>query len=253
MRTTLAAFVGFLIGPIALPPLCAGEPAPLGIARRTGASRDNAAANIGGANIGIADRAERASATSGIQPVSRDPPKTKTAVFAGGCFWCTELAFEQLRGVADVESGYCGGTRPTANYDRVHRGTTAHAEAIRVTYDPTKISYDQLLDVFFDAHDPTQFNRQGEDEGRQYRSAIFFADDEQKKEAEAKVEELRRKRVYARHIVTRVEPLATFYPAEDVHQDFARKYPLLPYIQDHAIPKACNVRIKHPELIGPGQ
>jgi methionine-S-sulfoxide reductase len=98
--------------------------------------------------------------------------KTETAVFAGGCFWCTEFAFEQVAGVVDVESGYCGGTKATANYDRVHLGTTAHAEAIRVTYDPNKVSYEDLLAVFFDAHDPTQLNRQGEgDIGRQYRSA----------------------------------------------------------------------------------
>src|SRR6185369_6484361 len=103
-----------------------------------------------------------------------------TAVFAGGCFWCTEAAFEQLAGVSDVQSGYAGGSKGTANYEAVCRGDTGHAEAIRITYDPAKISYDQLLDVFFDAHDPTQLNRQGNDIGTQYRSAIFYANDAEK-------------------------------------------------------------------------
>ena len=176
--------------------------------------------------------------------------KTRTAVFAGGCFWCTELVFRQLKGVVNVESGYCGGTKATANYEKVHHGTTKHAEAVRVTYNPTKIRYDQLLDVFFDAHDPTQWNRQGEEDvGRQYRSAIFFANDEQKAEAETKIRQLQQKKVYRRRIVTRLEPLEAFYPAEEHHQGFALKFPGVPYIQEHAVPKACDVRIKHPELI----
>jgi methionine-S-sulfoxide reductase len=179
-----------------------------------------------------------------------DVENTRTAVFAGGCFWCTELVFRQLKGVVNVESGYCGGTKTTAAYEKVHHGTTNHAEAVRVTYNPKKINYDQLLDVFFDAHDPTQWNRQGEEDvGRQYRSAIFFANDEQKNEAEMKIRQLQQKRVYRRRIVTRLEPLEAYYPAEELHQGFALKFPGLPYVQDHAIPKACNVRIKHPELI----
>ncbi|MDB5347675.1 MAG: peptide-methionine (S)-S-oxide reductase [Schlesneria sp.] len=179
--------------------------------------------------------------------------KTETAVFAGGCFWCTEFAFEQVAGVVEVESGYCGGTKATANYDRVHLGTTAHAEAIRVTYDTNKVSYEDLLAVFFDAHDPTQLNRQGEgDVGRQYRSAIFFADDEQKKLAEAKIADLEAKKVHKKRIVTKLEPLKEFYPAEAYHQDFARRNPYLPYIQAHSIPKAMQVRTKHPELIRNG-
>jgi methionine-S-sulfoxide reductase len=179
--------------------------------------------------------------------------KTETAVFAGGCFWCTEFAFEQVAGVVDVESGYCGGTKATANYDRVHLGTTAHAEAIRVTYDTNKVSYEDLLAVFFDAHDPTQLNRQGEgDVGRQYRSAIFFADDEQKKLAEAKIADLEAKKVHKKRIVTKLEPLKEFYPAEAYHQDFARRNPYVPYIQAHSIPKAMQVRTKHPELIRNG-
>src|SRR5947209_5785334 len=112
---------------------------------------------------------------------------TKTAILAGGCFWCTEAAFEQLEGVTDVTSGYIGGSAETANYQAVCGGNTGHAEAIRITYEPAKISYEQLLDVFFDAHDPTQLNRQGNDMGTQYRSAIFYSDEGQRKAAEAKI------------------------------------------------------------------
>jgi peptide methionine sulfoxide reductase msrA/msrB len=176
---------------------------------------------------------------------------TETAVFAGGCFWCVELTFEQLKGVINVESGYCGGTEQSANYESVHSGATRHAEAIRVTYDPKTIGYERLLEVFFDAHDPTQRNRQGNDFGRQYRSAIFFADDEQREAAEKKIQELREQRAYRRPIVTKLEPLDKFYPAEAVHQDYARKFPYDPYIQTHAIPKAKDVQHKHPDLVDP--
>ncbi len=183
----------------------------------------------------------------------KSPPKIETAIFAGGCFWCMEAVFEQLKGVSDVETGYCGGTASTASYEQVHTGGTRHAEAIRVTYHPDTISYDQLLDVFFDAHDPTQRNRQGENDiGRQYRSAIFFASDGQKKQAEAKIARLQADKVYKKRIVTRLEPLGTFYPAEEVHQDFASKYPFDTYIQEHAVPRVCEVRIAHPELVEHG-
>lgn len=198
----------------------------------------------------IKDAGGETSKAPAPRPAAPAAKKTETAIFAGGCFWCTEFAFEQLAGVVDVESGYCGGTKATANYERVHLGTTAHAETIRVTYDPSKVTYDDLLNVFFDAHDPTQLNRQGEgDVGRQYRSAIFFANDEQKKQAEAKIADLDAKRVFKRRIVTKLEPLKEFYPAEDYHQDFARRNPFVPYIQSHSVPKALNVRTKHPELI----
>ena len=174
-----------------------------------------------------------------------------TAVLAGGCFWCTEAAFEQLDGVLDVQSGYCGGARETADYKSVCRGNTGHAEAIRITYDEQRISFYRLLDVFFDAHDPTQLNRQGGDVGTQYRSAIFFTSDEQKRAAEAKIGQLNESRAFPRPIVTTLEPLVEFYPAEDYHQDYARNNPEQPYIQSHAIPKACKVRAKHADLIRP--
>lgn len=172
-----------------------------------------------------------------------------TAVFAGGCFWCTEAAFEQLTGVSDVESGYAGGSPDTANYERVCGGDTGHAEAIRVTYDPQQISYDQLLDVFFDAHDPTQLNGQGADLGTQYRSAIFFADEQQRRAAEAKIAALNAKQAFSRPIVTTLEPLVEFYSAEQYHQDYARHHPMQAYIQSIALPKACKVRDKHPGLV----
>ena len=173
----------------------------------------------------------------------------KTATLAGGCFWCTEAAFEQLQGVGDVTSGYTGGSRETANYRDVCGGDTGHAEAIRITYDPAKISYDQLLDVFFDAHDPTQLNRQGADVGTQYRSAIFYASDEERAAAAAKIASLTAAQKFPRRIVTTLEPLREFYPAEDYHQDYARLNPDQPYIQGVSLPKVCKVREKHAALI----
>ena len=173
----------------------------------------------------------------------------KTAVLAGGCFWCTEAAIEQLEGVLDVTSGYTGGSRETANYRAVCGGDTGHAEAIKITYDPSKISYEQLLDVFFDAHDPTQLNRQGNDIGTQYRSAIFYATDEEKRLAEAKISELNDNHKFPRPIVTKLEPLGEFYPAEGYHQDYARLNPDQPYIQSVSTPKVCKVRAKYVELL----
>ncbi len=174
---------------------------------------------------------------------------TATAVFAGGCFWCTEAVFEQLDGVSDVESGYSGGSAQTANYEQVCDGTTGHAEAIRITYDPTKISYDRLLNIFFDSHDPTQLNRQGNDYGTQYRSAIFYANADQQQAAAAKIKQLNEAHAFPKPIVTTLEPLSAFYPAEQYHQDYARNNPYQPYIQAAAIPKVCKIRDKHASLI----
>lgn len=174
---------------------------------------------------------------------------TATAVLAGGCFWCTEAAFEPLEGVLDVESGYAGGAADTANYRRVCAGDTGHAEVIRIAYDPQKISYERLLDVFFDAHDPTQLNRQGNDVGTQYRSAIFFASAEEKTSAEAKIKQLMQAKVFSRPIATTLEPLEAYYPAEQYHQDYARQHSDEPYIQHHALAKACKIREKHADLV----
>jgi methionine-S-sulfoxide reductase len=184
--------------------------------------------------------------------LASSPEAPATAIFAGGCFWCTEAAFEQLDGVTDVTSGYAGGTKETADYETVCTGRTGHAEVIRVTYDPKRIPYDRLLDVFFDAHDPTQLNRQGADVGTQYRSAIFYADDEQKRAAEAKIKQLSEAKQFKGTIVTKLEPLVEFFPAEGYHQDYARNNPMQPYIAAHAIPKACKIREKHPGLIRQG-
>lgn len=190
-----------------------------------------------------------------VGPVDAAPPDAAdsgnqaTAVFAGGCFWCTEAAFEQLAGVLDVQSGYTGGAADTANYRRVCDGDTGHAEAIRITYDPQRISYDRLLDVFFDAHDPTQLNGQGADLGTQYRSAIFFASAGEKQAAEAKIKQLNAAKSFSRPIVTTLEPLQAFHPAEDYHQDYARHNPDQPYIQFHALPRACAIREKHADLM----
>jgi peptide methionine sulfoxide reductase msrA/msrB len=193
--------------------------------------------------------AEHASPVDPASAAATENPTSATAVLAGGCFWCTEAAFEQLEGVLDVQSGYCGGDKATANYRRVCDGNTGHAEAIRVTYDPRRISYDRLLDVFFDAHDPTQLNRQGNDAGTQYRSAIFFTNEIQKRAAEAKIKQLTDAKHFSRPIVTTLEPLEEFYPAEDYHQDYARQNPDQPYIQSQAMPKVCKVRANHPDLI----
>jgi peptide methionine sulfoxide reductase msrA/msrB len=176
--------------------------------------------------------------------------KTTTAIFAGGCFWCTEAAFEQLKGVRSVESGYIGGEEATANYERVCHGDTGHAEGIRVTYDPGVISYEQLLDVFFDAHDPTQKNRQGADVGTQYRSSIFPIDEEQTKTAKAKIAALDASKHFAKPIATTIEPTQMFYPAEDYHQNYVQNNPNNPYVQSQAIPKACKIRLHFPELTG---
>lgn len=174
---------------------------------------------------------------------------TATAVLAGGCFWCVEAAFEQLSGVSDVTSGYAGGSAETANYKRVCQGDTGHAEVVRITFDPDRISYDQLLTVFFDAHDPTHLNRQGGDFGTQYRSAIFYASEEEKRAAAAKIQALNEAKVFPRPIVTTLEPLREFFPAEDYHQDYARRNPNQPYVQAAALPHACKIREQHPHLI----
>ena len=169
-------------------------------------------------------------------------------IFAGGCFWCTEAVFEQLAGVSDVVSGYAGGTKETANYRDVSTGKTGHAEVIRITYDPSKISYGQLLRVFFATHDPTQLNRQGNDVGPQYRSSIFYAHDDEKRVAQAYIKQLDDAKLYKSAIVTKLEPLTAFYEAEGYHQDYARNNPLQPYIQFHALPNAKKVDKLFPEL-----
>lgn len=172
------------------------------------------------------------------------------AVFAGGCFWCVEAVFEQLDGVIDVVSGYAGDSAEKARYDLVSTGTTRHAEAVRIEYDPHQITYGQLLRVFFATHDPTTKDRQGPDFGPQYRSAIFYSDDAEKAVAEAYIAQLNAARVFPRPIVTTLEPLgAGFFPAENYHQDFARLNPLHPYIRQWSQPKVKKVREAFPDQV----
>src|SRR6202011_5370500 len=165
------------------------------------------------------------------------------AILAGGCFWCVEAVYKDLVGVSSVKSGYAGGTAETADYETVSSGGTDHAESVEVVYDPTRLSYGQILKVFFAiAHDPTQLNRQGPDTGRQYRSAIFYADDEQKRIAVAYIDQLNKAGVFEKPIVTEVVPLEAFYPAETYHQDYAARTPLNPYIVFNAQPKVRKLR-----------
>jgi peptide-methionine (S)-S-oxide reductase len=165
------------------------------------------------------------------------------AILAGGCFWCVEAVYKNLDGVSSVKSGYAGGTADTADYETVSSGRTNHAESVEVVYDPSRITYGQILRVFFSiAHDPTQLNRQGPDTGRQYRSAIFYADDEQKRVANAYVDQLNKAHVFDRPIVTEVVPLEAFFEAETYHQDYAARNPLNPYIVINAQPKVRKLR-----------
>ena len=175
---------------------------------------------------------------------------TQTAVLAGGCFWCVEAVYRQLDGVMSVVSGYAGGTRETADYRTVCSGTTDHAEAIRIEFDGSKLTYGQLLKIFFSvAHDPTQLNRQGNDIGRQYRSAVFFADDEQRRIASAYIDQLNAERVFPKPIATTLEPLKGFYEAEAYHQDYAARNPNQPYIAYIAAPKVEKVREYYPDKL----
>jgi peptide-methionine (S)-S-oxide reductase len=168
---------------------------------------------------------------------------TSVAVLAGGCFWCVEAVYKQLDGVSAVTSGYAGGSADSADYETVSSGRTEHAEAVEVRFDPAKMSFGQILKVFFSiAHDPTTRDRQGPDVGRQYRSVIFHADDEQRRVAEAYIKQLDAAHVFERPIVTEVRPLDRFYEAEAYHQDYAERNPLSPYILFNARPKIQKVR-----------
>ena len=176
--------------------------------------------------------------------------KSETAVLAGGCFWGIEGVFESLKGVSEVVSGYAGGSAKTAHYEIVSTGTTGHAESVQITYDPSQVSYGQLLKVYFSvAHDPTELNRQGPDWGTQYRSEIFYTNEEQKKVAEAYIQQLNQAKVYRKPIVTKLEPLQKFYPAEEHHQHFMARNPNYPYIVYNDAPKVRNLQKQFPELV----
>lgn len=192
------------------------------------------------------------------KPVALPDPKTdasaavkdnQVAVFAGGCFWGIEAVFEHVEGVERASSGYSGGSAMTARYSLVGTGRTSHAEAVKVVYDPAKVSYGQLLEVFFSvAHDPTQLNRQGPDVGPQYRSAIFYGNAEQKRVATAYIAQLDAAGVFAKPIVTEVVPLKSFFGAEAYHQDYARLHPDDPYIVYNDAPKVVNLKAMFPDL-----
>lgn len=183
---------------------------------------------------------------------SLDPAQTAhhaTAVFAGGCFWGVDAVFKHVKGVQQVVSGFAGGKQATAHYEIVSTGRTGHAESVQVAYDPTQVSYGTLLQVFFAvAHDPTQLNRQGPDEGTQYRSAIFYANEEQKRVADAYIQQLESAHAFKHKIVTQVTPLEGFYPAEGYHQNYLALHPDEPYIMYNDLPKLDRLKKEFPDL-----
>jgi peptide-methionine (S)-S-oxide reductase len=185
-------------------------------------------------------------------PVVDSPLATKgrqTAVVAGGCFWGVQIVFQHVKGVNHATSGYSGGSVASPTYEQVSTGETGHAESVKITFDPAQISYGQLLKLFFSVvHDPTQLNRQGPDTGSQYRSMIFYADDDQKHIAEAYISQLERTKLFPRPIVTQVVPLKSFYDAELYHQDYARFHPDDPYIVRIDAPKVEQLRDQFPNL-----
>ena len=174
---------------------------------------------------------------------------TQTAIFAGGCFWGVDAVFKHVKGVTEVVSGYSGGEAKAANYEMVSNGTTGHAEAVQVSFNPAKISYQQLLQVFFGvAHNPTQLNFQGSDVGTQYRSAIFYASAEQQQQAQSYMQQLTTAKIFSSPIVTQVVPLTKFYAAEDYHQNYFALHPNQPYIVKHDKPKLEQLRKQFPTL-----
>jgi peptide-methionine (S)-S-oxide reductase len=181
--------------------------------------------------------------------MGQDPRPNEVATLAGGCFWCLEAVFDDLKGVEDVVSGYSGGKTPNPTYKQVCTGATGHAEVVQVTFDPTQISYRDLLEVFFTIHDPTTLNRQGADVGTQYRSAIFYHSPEQKAIAEQVIGELNAEKIWNRPIVTELTPFTSFYPAEDYHQEYFTNNPFQPYCQIVIAPKIAKFRKQYLERL----
>lgn len=197
---------------------------------------------------GIGTAASFATPVPDVDQPSQAPGTLETAVLAGGCFWGVQGVFQHLKGVTEAESGYAGGDQATADYETVGTGATGHAEAVRITYDPTQVTYGQLLRVFFSVvQDPTQLNRQGPDTGTQYRSAIFAQDATQQRVAEAYIAQLDRAAVFPTSIVTRVEPNTGFFPAEQYHQNFLNSNPSHPYIAINDVPKVEDLKRLFPE------
>lgn len=175
--------------------------------------------------------------------------KREVATLGGGCFWCTEAVFSELRGVEKVESGYTGGSTPHPSYEQVCSGDTGHTEVVQITYDPSTISYNDILHIFFTVHDPTTLNRQGADEGTSYRSVILYHDKAQKDAAEATIKEVEEAKVWGKPIVTEVVPFTTFYKAEDYHQQYFKKNPYQGYCMVVVAPKVSKFRKKYQEML----
>lgn len=192
---------------------------------------------------------------------NRSDKKTETVVLAGGCFWGVEAVFDNVKGVTEAVSGYSGGSKANAHYEIVSTGTTGHAESVQVTFDPSQTSFGKLLEIYFSiVHDPTELNRQGPDEGTQYRSEIFYTTEEQKRIAEAYIQQLAGAKVFQHPIVTKVAPLQAFYRAEDYHQDYVlhcqQNSPLCTnkrYVVYNDLPKLTNLRATYPELLKGGK
>jgi len=200
-----------------------------------------------GLGVAFADAAWAAEKAVVIPAPAVDSPKVsaspQTAVIAAGCFWGVQGVYQHVRGVQRALSGYSGGTKATADYDAVSRGSTGHAESVEIRFDPKEISYGEILQIYFSVvHDPTQLNRQGPDTGPQYRSNIFYVDESQKRIAEAYIAQLNNAKLFSRSIVTRVDPLNGFYPAEAYHQDFLLRNPTYPYIVIHDLPKIGQLK-----------
>jgi peptide-methionine (S)-S-oxide reductase len=179
---------------------------------------------------------------------AEEKPMAK-ATFAGGCFWCTEAVYKEIKGVKEVTSGYIGGKNPNPTYKQVCTGMTGHAEAVEIEYDPDLVPFEKLLEVFFATHDPTTLNRQGADVGTQYRSGVFYHDDEQKQIAEKVIDRLDAAKVFPQRIVTEVTEASKFYPAEDYHQDYFENNPFQPYCQAAVSPKVAKVRKVFKDLL----
>lgn len=186
---------------------------------------------------------------TGIDEKKTGNPKTELATFGGGCFWCTEAVFLKVRGVSKVVSGYTGGVKPNPTYKEICTGLTGHAEVIQIEFDPSKVSFEQLLDVFFHTHDPTTKNRQGADVGTQYRSSVFFHDEAQKETTKKVIAELDKSGDFDDPIVTTIEEMKKFYPAEDYHQDYFAQNPDNPYCQAVVGPKVAKFQKRYKEMM----
>jgi len=185
---------------------------------------------------------------------NRSAKKSESVVLAGGCFWGVQAVFSEIKGVTSAISGYAGGSKANAHYEIVSTGTTGHAESVQVTFDPSQVTFGQLLKIYFSvAHDPTELNRQGPDTGTQYRSEIFYTSDEQKHIAEAYIQQLTAAKVFHGPIVTKVAPLQAFYPAEDYHQNYVAHNPHQPYVAYNDLPKLTNLKAEFPEMCKGGK